>query len=132
MKKKSSISRNKKVQIESDAQKKEVANILPSETVEKLTPDENKQKVIFDKISEADDSEFVVEKTKPNKKSGVPCSPKHTHLDNLGLNKIYDDFFIFGIEKSKIKEFSSAIDLEVRNIFSLYLTTNQDTLFDHF
>lgn len=41
-------------------------------------------------------------------------------VDAIGLNKVYEDFFIFGSDKTSMKTFSADKELEISTLFSLY------------
>ena len=52
-----------------------------------------------------------------------------THTsESLGLNKVYDDFFIFGCKKPKLSDFSQENELEISTLFSLYSPNDAETV----
>ena len=71
------------------------------------------------------ESNFKVEESEHNLRKMTPS--KYQSYENFGLNKLYDDMFIFGCDKSKLKNFSADDELENSTLFSLYSSHDKDT-----
>lgn len=98
-------------------------------TMEKIENNMNKKmdKLITENIQKID---FSPEKTPIVDRIELDKSPRTNTLaiDSIGLNKFYEDFFIFGSDKTKVKKFSSEKELEISTLFSLYSPNNEDSV----